>query len=110
MKVYQNSVDFRIDGRSVKCMIKGYVEFKDGSKVSLASTSVANCHPDDEFDFKVGSRLAESRASLGIYKQAERAAEAHLMKVTTELDDEISRANDLISKEKLHLIDLLKNV
>lgn len=110
MKVYQNSVECKLEGRSIKCTIKGFVKFSDGKKVNITSTSMANCHPDDEFDYTVGSRIAESRASLGFYKQAERSVEDYITKKTADMDDDLKRAVHLINKEKLHLTGLIKDV
>lgn len=92
------------------------VEVKNGNNVRyiggcFVTEGRATCSGDDAFDFKVGKRIAESRAKEKAYAKAAKAWKVALKAMEAEIEKIKAVANncDLSNKtENAHISDLVK--
>jgi phage FluMu protein Com len=71
---------------------------------------VSHCHPDDNFDANIGTKLALARAEMKAYKVAKKYAKCRLMeyyKKTKELESFIDKSNKSIEHNKEYIKKLI---
>lgn len=74
MKIYQNSTFVRTDNKIVCTINCKYVPYFCGKPIEdkaieFTVSDYAKCHPDDDFNETYGQRLAETRASIRVYRK-----------------------------------------
>ena len=92
MKIYQNSTFTREDNK-ITCTIDcKYVPFFCGrpmeeKAIEFKVSDYSKCHPDDTFDETYGQRLAETRASIKVYKKVKTILEENAKRICLEVDE-----------------------
>lgn len=109
MKIYQDSRFIR-NGNYVICITDVTVDFGIlEEQVTFTVRGKARCADGDKFDFSIGKRLAETRASKKVYSRVCRMYKGILDEMarafnTVVLDAE--RVQFLLDKESDHLYEL----
>ena len=110
MKIYQtNTLFVRFDNETF-CTINARVELHTGT-YSFSAQGKAKCHPDDQFDSKLGERIAESRASSKLYHKIHKEIRKQAFLIRKDyqiLMRESRRIFDIAEKEEEHYCELLK--
>lgn len=109
MKIYQDSRFIR-SGKYVICITDVVVDFGIlEESVAFTVRGKARCADDDEFDFSVGKRLAETRASMKVYSRVGKMYRNILNEIERTLDTVTSdamRVKLLLDNEAKHLYEL----
>lgn len=113
MKIYSES-EFIYNGHVVICKMKSLVYLRVPSKepFEFHTRGIAKCSPQDVYNAKLGEALAESRATLKLYKRisiTQKQAKKGVQMLIHDLNLDTTRYNELVVKEKAHLTDLLNN-
>lgn len=93
-------VTYIIFDRYIKCTIK-YIN--PITLNSQTSKGVANCNPNDVFNFEVGKNLAESRAKYNMYRRYKKYIDNILSDVFTKYDK-------LLERERAHIQDIINEL
>lgn len=109
MKIYQDS-RFIQSGKYVICITDVTVDFGIlGEQAAFTVRGKARCADDDEFDFSVGKRLAETRASMKVYSRVGRMYRDILNEMEHTLNTvmaDAERVQYLFNKEVDHMDEL----
>lgn len=118
MKIYSES-KFIYNGNVVVCRMKSLVyltviHLKVPAREPFAfyTKGIARCSPEDKYNPKIGEALAESRATLKMYKKISvflEQTKKDIQKLIHEANLDTTRYNELVAKEEAHLTDLLNN-
>lgn len=105
-KIYFDYIEFNsFNNKIVKCtihasMVGEYIE------ESCKFSAVAKCHDDDVFDLEKGKRIAESKASLKVFKYFEAMCSKSITNLNKQIEELYrykDKVNGLNFKESLHL-------
>ena len=115
MKIYQTSSFVQEDEKvicTIDCKVVPWLcgEPLESEAFEFSVSAHAKCSPADDFDLTTGKRIAETRASLKVWrtikgKLAERASD--LVKRVKEADDDFLRVECLIHDTLLHEAELV---
>ena len=109
MKIYQDS-RFICSGKYVICITDVVVDFGIlGEQAEFTVRGKARCADDDEFDFSVGKRLAETRASMKVYSRVARMYRDILNEMERTVNtvaEDADRVEYLFYKEVDHMKEL----
>lgn len=109
MKIYQDS-RFIQSGQYVICITDVVVDFGIlGDSAAFTVRGKARCADGDKFDFSVGKRLAETRASRKVYSRVDKMYKKLLGEITRTLDTvtaDATRVKLLLDEESKHLYEL----
>lgn len=115
MKLYQNhSVFKRISENTTMCLLSANLVYKcpftnKMKEVNFQEVGFSHCHSDDNFDTLRGQRIAESRASIKLYKQINKFFKKEILKVehtTKAFVKNYNKVNTWLTTEKHHLESL----
>lgn len=117
LKVIPLSVDYKVfNDKVVVCTLKYEVHYPHrdwGYDVELYTiTGKAKCSYYDLFDLETGKRIAESRATLKLYKIIKSKMRAYMRDVKDELisiTDSYGKINRMIDTEDRHYKILIKD-
>ena len=118
MKVIPMSVDYKVfNDKVVVCILNYRVQYpnKDWGHFDkyYTVTGKAKCSYYDIFDLETGKRIAESRATLKLYKTIKNRMRAYMRDVKDELislTDDYGKINRMIDTEDRHYKILIKDV
>lgn len=117
LKVIPMSVDYKVfNDKVVVCTLKYSVEYPDvyfGSNEEFYTvTGKAKCSYYDIFDFETGKRIAESRATLKLYKIIKNYMRNYMREVKNGLisiTNDYGKINRMIDTEDRHYKTLIKD-
>lgn len=117
MKVTPMYVDYKVfNDKVVVCTLKYSVQYPDvyfGSNAEFYTvTGKAKCSDYDIFDLETGKRIAESRATLKLYKIIKNYMRAYMRDVKNKLisiTDDYGKINRMIDTENHHYKILIED-
>ncbi len=113
MKIYQES-SFVKDGNKIICTIAcKFVPYFCGhpvedKAVEFSVSDYAKCHPDDEFNETFGQHLAETRASIRVYRKVKQILVKEADKIcleVTDLNQDFLKIDYLLTSTEQHQYD-----
>lgn len=118
MKVIPLSVDYKVfNDKVVVCTLEYRVQYPNRGWRHIDEyytiTGKAKCSDYDLFDLETGKRIAESRATLKLYKIIKNRMRAYMRAVKNELisiTDDYGKINRMIDTEDRHYKTLIKDV
>lgn len=114
MKLYQDSVFKTSNPDTTMCLLTGHLIYKCPftnklKEVKFQTVGSARRHPNDSYDVCRGKRIAESRASIKLYKQINKFFKKEILKVehtTKAFVKNYNKVNTWLTTEKHHLESL----
>lgn len=104
MKIYQ-SAKFIQNGNVMVCILTASINVNGATTPEFKVKGIARCAPEDKFDELTGKRIAESRATVKLYKKADALVAKHMKQCQRDLDNlrrDVERMDELKSNEQYH--------